>query len=186
MSVGGGIYADYCNRRYHGSNNCSTPILAEDDLVKYYLQALSKILENKEKCISACRAKMNKADALEKIRQKRIKAETDLARDMEKIQALVKENAYISQDQQVYRKRFEEISKQIEQQKSDIANLQEQELSLIGVREKLSRFIETLESFDSEPAFDSATWNVLVERVLVNPENLVFEFKNGEEIKVSI
>lgn len=176
----------YCNRRYHGSNNCSTPILAEDDLVKYYLQALSKILENKEKCISACRAKMNKADALEKIRQKRIKAETDLARDMEKIQALVKENAYISQDQQVYRKRFEEISKQIEQQKSDIANLQEQELSLIGVREKLSRFIETLESFDSEPAFDSATWNVLVERVLVNPENLVFEFKNGEEIKVSI
>ena len=176
----------YCNRRYRGSNNCSTPILAEDDLVKYYLQALSKILENKEKCISACRAKMNKADALEKIRQKRIKAETDLARDMEKIQALVKENAYISQDQQVYRKRFEEISKQIEQQKSDIANLQEQELSLIGVREKLSRFIETLESFDSEPAFDSATWNVLVERVLVNPENLVFEFKNGEEIKVSI
>ena len=84
--------------------NCSTPILAEDDLVKYYLQALSKILENKEKCISACRAKMNKADALEKIRQKRIKAETDLARNMEKIQALVKENAYISQDQQVYRK----------------------------------------------------------------------------------
>lgn len=64
--------------------------------------------------------------------------------------------------------------------------MQEQELSLIGVREKLSRFIETLESFDSEPAFDSATWNVLVERVLVNPENLVFEFKNGEEIKVSI
>ena len=155
-------------------------------MVKYYLQALSKILEDKEKCISTCRAKMNKADSLEKIRQKRIKAETNLARDMEKIQALVKENAYISQDQQVYRKRFEEMSKQIEQQKSDIANLQEQELSLIGVREKLSRFIETLESFDSEPMFDSVTWNSLVERVLVNPKNIIFEFKDGEKIKITI
>ncbi len=71
-------------------------------------------------------------------------------------------------------KRFEEMSKQIEQQKSDIANLQEQELSLIGVREKLSRFIETLESFDSEPIFDSVTWNSLVERVLVNPKKYHF------------
>lgn len=105
---------------------------------------------------------------------------------MAKIQALVRENAYISQDQQVYRQRFEEMSKQIEQQKNNIAELQEQELRLVGVREKLSRFIEALESFNEEPTFDSATWNSLVERVLVNPRNLIFEFKNGEKIKISI
>ena len=176
----------YCNRRYQGGNNCSTPILAEDDLIKYYLQALSKILENKEKCISACRTKMNKADALEKTRSKREKAEAVLAKDMAKIQALVRENAYISQDQQVYRQRFEEMSKQIEQQKNNIAKFQEQELRLVGVREKLSRFIEALEFFDAEPTFDSATWNSLIERVLVNPKNLIFEFKNGEKIKITI
>lgn len=67
-----------------------------------------------------------------------------------------------------------------------IAELQEQELRLVGVREKLSRFIEALESFNAEPTFDSATWNSLVERVLVNPRNLIFEFKNGEKIKISI
>ena len=105
---------------------------------------------------------------------------------MAKIQALVRENAYISQDQQVYRQRFEEMSKQIEQQKNNIAELQEQELRLVGVREKLSRFIEALEPFNAEPTFDSATWNSLVERVLVNPRNLIFEFKNGEKIKISI
>lgn len=49
----------YCNHRYQGSNNCSTPILAEDDLVKYYLQALSEILEDKDKYISACRTQMD-------------------------------------------------------------------------------------------------------------------------------
>lgn len=176
----------YCNRRYQGSNNCSTPILSEDDLVRYYLQALSEILADKDKYISACRTQIDEADALGKTRSKREKAEAVLAKDMAKIQALVRENAYISQDQQVYRQRFEEMSKQIEQQKSDIANLQEQELSLIGVREKLLRFIETLESFDLEPIFDSVTWNSLVERVLVNPSNLIFEFKNGEKIKIKI
>ena len=176
----------YCNRRYQGNNNCSTPILAEDDLVKYYLQALSKILENKDRYVSACKAQMDEADALEKIRHKREKAETNLAKDMTKIQALVRENAYISQDQQVYRQRFEEMSKHIEQQKIHISKLQEQELRLVGVREKLSRFIEALEFFDAEPIFDSATWNSLIERVLVNQGNLIFEFKNGEKIRISI
>lgn len=85
-----------------------------------------------------------------------------------------------------YRQRFEEMSKQIEQQKNNIAELQEQELRLVGVREKISRFIEALESFDTEPIFDSVTWNSLVERVLVNPKNLIFEFKNGEKIKIMI
>ncbi len=176
----------YCNQRYQGSNNCSTPILSEDDLVKYYLQALSEILVDKDKYISACRTQMDEADTLEKMRSKREKAEAALAKDMAKIQALVRENAYISQDQQVYCQRFEEMSKQIEQQKNNIAELQEQELRLVGVREKLSRFIEALESFNAEPTFDSAIWNSLVERVLVKPRNLIFEFKNGEKIKISI
>ena len=176
----------YCNQRYQGGHNCSTPILPENDLVKYYLQALSEVLANKDKYISACRSRMDEADALEKIRHKREKAEAALAKDMAKIQALVRENAYVSQDQQVYRQRFEEMSKQIEQQKNHIAKLQEQELRLVGVREKLSRFIEALESFDAEPTFDSVIWNSLVERVLVNPGNLVFEFKNDEKIKIFI
>ena len=30
------------------------------------------------------------------------------------------------------------------------------------------------------------TWNSLIERVLVNPRNLIFEFKNGEKIKITI
>ena len=176
----------YCNQRYQGNNNCSTPILAEDDLVKYYLQALSKILENKDRYVSACKAQMDEAEALEKIRRKREKAETSLAKDMAKIQALVRENAYISQDQQVYRQRFEEMSKHIEQQKIHIAEFQEQELRLVGIREKLSRFIDALGSFDVKPTFDSVTWNSLIERVLVNPRNLIFEFKNGEKIKITI
>ena len=93
--------------------------------MKYYLQALSEILEDKDKYISACRTQMDEADALEKIRSKREKAEAALATDMAKIQALVRENAYISQDQQVYRRRFEEMSEQIERQKNTIAELQE-------------------------------------------------------------
>lgn len=78
------------------------------------------------------------------------------------------------------------MSKHIEQQKIHISKLQEQELRLVGVREKLSRFIEAIEFFDAEPIFDSATWNSLIERILVNQGNLIFEFKNGEKIRISI
>ena len=78
------------------------------------------------------------------------------------------------------------MSKHIEQQKIHIAEFQEQELRLVGIREKLSRFIDALESFDVKPTFDSVTWNSLIERVLVNPRNLIFEFKNGEKIKITI
>lgn len=150
------------------------------------MDLLSEILADKDRYISTCKAQMDEANALEKIRFKREKAEVALAKDIAKIQALVRENAYISQDQQVYRQRFEEMSEQIEKQKNTIAELQEQELRLVGVREKLYRFIEALESFDAEPTFDSVTWNALVERVLVNPKSLIFEFKNGEKIKITI
>lgn len=98
----------YCNQLYKGSNNCSTPILSENDLVNY-LQGLSEILANKDKHISVCRVQMNEADTLEKIRHKREKAEEVLAKGKAKIQARVRENASVSQNQQVYRQRFEKI-----------------------------------------------------------------------------
>ncbi len=66
-------------------------------------------MANKDKHISVCRVQMNEADTLEKIRHKREKAEEVLAKGKAKIQARVRENASVSQNQQVYRQRFEKI-----------------------------------------------------------------------------
>ena len=78
------------------------------------------------------------------------------------------------------------MSKQIEQQKAEISELQEQELRLIGVREKLSRFIDALESIDAEPVFNPTAWNCFIERVLIKQKSLIFEFKNGENVEIKI
>ena len=54
------------------------------------------------------------------------------------------------------------------------------------MREKLHRFVETLENYQDVTVFTEQEWNNLVERIVVKPDSLDFEFKNGEKIKITI
>ena len=105
---------------------------------------------------------------------------------MVEIQELVHENARKSQDQQRYRAKFNKFVQQIDEQKKRIADLKAEELKTVGMREKLHRFVETLKNYQDVTVFTEQEWNNLVERIVVKPDSLDFEFKNGERIKITI
>ena len=67
-----------------------------------------------------------------------------------------------------------------------LADLKAEELKTVGMREKLHRFVETLENYQDVTVFTEQEWNNLVERIVVKPDSLDFEFKNGEKIKITI
>lgn len=90
------------------------------------------------------------------------------------------------QDQQKYRAKFNKVVQQIDEQKKRMAVLKAEELKLVGMREKLHRFIETLKNCKDATVFKEQEWNNLVERAVVKTESLDFEFKNGERIKITI
>lgn len=56
---------------------------------------------------------------------------------------------------------------------------------MIGMREKLHRFIATLERCE-DAVFTEQDWGDLVDHVIVRTDVLVFEFKNNVKIEVTI
>ena len=158
----------------------------ESDIKKYYLEALEKLLSNKDSYITECQERLENEDVLVQLKETRQQAEISLEDLMAEIQGLVHENARKSQDQQKYRAKFNKFVQQIDEQKKRMAVLKAEELKLVGMREKLHRFIETLKNCKDATVFKEQEWNNLVERAVVKTESLDFEFKNGERIKITI
>lgn len=176
----------YCNHRYDGDEKCASPSISESDIKKYYLEALEKLLSNKDSYIAECQERLENEDILVQLKETRLQAEISLENLMVEIQELVHENARKSQDQQRYRAKFNKFVQQIDEQKKRIADLKAEELKTVGMREKLHRFVETLENYQDVTVFTEQEWNNLVERIVVKPDSLDFEFKNGEKIKITI
>lgn len=176
----------YCNHRYDGEEKCTSPSISESDIKKYYLEALKKLLSNKDSYIAECQERLENEDILVQLKETRLQAEISLENLMVEIQELVHENARKSQDQQKYRAKFNKFVQQIDEQKKRMAVLKAEELKLVGMREKLHRFTETLKNCKDATVFKEQEWNNLVERIVVKPDSLDFEFKNGEKIKITI
>jgi len=151
----------YCNRRYDGEEKCSTPSISEPDIEKYYLIALERLLSDKESDIADCTAKLNNESALVQLKEARFQAEITLETLMSNIQDLVHENARKSQDQQKYREKFNKLVERIDKQKALIADLKAEELKMVGMREKLNRFIEALARCEGVMEFTEQDWGDL-------------------------
>ena len=136
--------------------------------------------------ITECQERLENEDVVVQLKETRQQAEISLEDLMAEIQGLVHENARKSQDQQKYRAKFNKFVQQIDEQKKRMAVLKAEELKLVGMREKLHRFIETLKNCKDATVFKEQEWNNLVERAVVKTESLDFEFKNGERIKITI
>lgn len=176
----------YCNRRYDGEEKCSTPSISEPDIEKYYLIALKRLLSDKESHIADCKTKLNNESALAQLKEDRFQAEITLETLMTDIQALVQEHARKSQDQQKYREKFNKLVERIDKQKALIADLKAEELKMVGMREKLNRFIEALARCEGVMKFTEQDWGGLVECVVEKPDTLTFEFKDNSKIEVAI
>ena len=99
---------------------------------------------------------------------------------------MVQENARKSQDQQKYREKFNKLVERIDKQKALIADLKAEELKMVGMRDKLNRFIEALARCEGVMGFTEQDWGVLVECVVVKSDTVTFEFKNNSKIEVAI
>ena len=57
---------------------------------------------------------------------------------------------------------------------------------MVGMREKLNRFIEALARCEGVMEFTEQDWGDLVECIVVKPDTLTFEFKDNSKIEVAI
>ena len=84
-------------------------------------------------------------------------------------------------------KKYDKLYKAIEKQKGIIAKLKLEELDLTAEREKLRRFMKTIEKHEVTDNFQANIWNNTIEKATVNiDKTITFMFKNSVEINIKL
>ena len=100
------------------------------------------------------------------------------------IEKYVYENASKSQDQDEYRRQYQTLVDRYEAlEKKKYALEKERDTRRIKA-EALDQYIMGLA--DPELTFNAKRWNALVERVTVSRWDMVFRFRNGQEVTIEI
>ena len=102
------------------------------------------------------------------------------------MQAFIKDNAENAQDQKLYRQRFAEYEKQMNDVESNLQSLQHKKAERLSRKELLLGMISELEKTDMMiHEFDEKLWRLMVEKVVVGVDGeLKFTLRNGMEIEV--
>ena len=103
----------------------------------------------------------------------------------ELIHRAIAENARVAQDQQEYKRRFDELSARQEDLKHQHDEAEAQIASRASRRAAMSQFIQTLrEQKELVAEFDPTLWGILLDHVTIHSKDDVrFTFKDGTEIR---
>lgn len=96
-----------CNAKFKGESKCTTPHLYEQRIQELFLEALGRLLENRETIIDDCRAVMDVLGDCSSIEKEleTVSGEMEVVTGL--IQKLVVENATRKLDQNDYRRKYE-------------------------------------------------------------------------------
>ncbi len=177
-----------CNGKYKGAYKCTTPHLMEEDIKAAFLAALDGLLADSDTLLEDCSFMY---DALADVSGIAAECET-LADEMEtlsiRIERLITENAAVAQDQGEYQQKYGRFERQFEAAKRKHAALEEKKKVRFTEAEEIRRFADMLKAGKAAGfEFTESLWNGLVDHVTVYAdERLVFTFKNGKEVTVSL
>lgn len=169
-----------CNKKF--KNGCHTPTISEDEIKELFVLAAGKLLDNKGEIISNIKVLLECVDDLSgELRR----AEMDLAQKLDEIQRYVEYNSQVALDQAEYQKTYEGLVKKYEAAKAQYEKLSGEAADRYDRKQRLIKFIETLEQINRIIDFEPDLWTLLVDHVTVyKKDDIRFTFKDGTEIKV--
>ena len=183
-----------CNEKYHrkgknsdsGAQRCTTPHLTEEEIKATFCRALGELVEDRDRLaedVRLLRAELADTGALE---SKREALTEELSHINTQIAGLIQQNAATAQDQEVYDKRYAELTGRYEKTKrKQDGVLREIESRAVKARSLDAFERELLETDSMSVEFSPVRFNAMVERVDVLPDGqMVFRFVCGREIVV--
>lgn len=177
-----------CNRKYDGAEKCETASLEPEKIKQMFLEAYNRLMGNREQILEDCE-EMRKllgdtSELDEKISE--IKEEIDIVVEM--VNKHVKENATKQIKQDVYTEKYNSLVKRYDALNKKLEKLKAERVKKAKKDRDIAIFIESLKD---KPLiideWDSELWLTLLETATVEgKETVVFLFKNGVSIEVSI
>ena len=175
-----------CNHKYHDGKTCSTPNLTEDEIKLSFVAAVNRLIANKDEVIANLEGMCQTLFETETLESEREKLSTEMYLLQNMIQAAIAENAHVALEQNIYQKRFDELSGKYEDAKRQHDDIKQQIADKTSARTAGSQFIGTLKKMDGLiTEFDLSLWGSLLDHATVySKEDMRYTFKDGTEIKL--
>lgn len=176
----------YCNQRYSGNHVCNTPVIKEYMLKKAFIAAMNKIHDKKEAYEAIYEAELKKLSNMTALEADRTRAEESLQDALDALQAIIRENATIKQDQIRYVEKYDAQKQIVDERKATLETAKKAILSQTAKKEKLRRFMKALTLCNGElTEFSEEMFTLAIEKIHVKVGEtpiLVFCFTDGTEI----
>ena len=162
---------------------CSTPHLTEEQIKAAFCRALSTLLVDRDKILADGKAVILALTDCTSLDKKAEMIDAEIAAVAARVDQLVRENAAMPLDQDIYSKRYNELAGEYEKLQRKREAVEKEKRARAEKREALETFYGELEEL--EVAFTPQRWNAIVERVVVGTDGaLTFLFVNGGEVTV--
>jgi hypothetical protein len=176
-----------CNNKFKGENRCTTPHIDENTIKEKFIVAFNQIVQKRDEVIDNCRlvqkvlSDCTDADKQIQQRQQELEAMAEL------IRKLVLKNATSAMNQEEYLSRYADYGQRYDGIKTDILGLKTEKQERIDKKRRINSFLSDLEKQDGLlDEFDDELWTVMVDKVVVHEDRLVFGFKGGMEVAVEV
>lgn len=172
-----------CNEKYKGENKCTTPHVTENEIKDWFVSAINKVISNKDEIIQNLEILLDVGESSD-LERRLAELETEVEVVTQMVSNLVKENAILPQDQDIYQKKYSNLVERHDALVSEIESIEKQLLEVARHQKGLKEFLETLNQqggLISE--FDDLLWETMVDKINVSHNRKVtFKFKNGSEV----
>ena len=177
-----------CNGKFKGEKKCTTPHLYEDDIKDKFIEALSRLLSDREAVLADGRLILSELSD-----NAAIDAECDeLYDEMDilsgHISKCVTENAIKVTNQEEYISHYNSLVERYEKLQSRCYSLQKKKERRLIQADRLSGFMFAVKELDLlQLEFNERLWQMTVENVTMYGDGrLVFCFKNGSDVEVRL
>ncbi len=174
-----------CLNKYQGKRlGCKTPHVSDEQLKAIVVNVINRVLENKNEITSHFREVGDTLFDIDKARADLAKAQGELQVTETLLKDLIESNARISQDQDAYETRYQQLAATYETQEREAKKAEQQLLELEHKRYQVESFLKRLEQQDHLlTEFDPTLFYALVEHITVHAkDDIRVMFKNGMEI----
>ena len=173
-----------CNHKFGGDEKCGTPHLTEEDIHRYYLSAVNKLLKDRDDIISTFELAKSAAFDTTALATERDELQSDLVVVSVLLQQCIQENAHVALDQTEYQKRYDGLTERFNKAKAQLDTITATISDKLARQATIEAFLDELRRLDIVTEFQPVLWYSLVDFMTVYSKDEVrITFKDGTEIQ---